>query len=55
LWRLFGPSVSLAVWSDYAADVRGEGCRPGRFLVEQRSAETLAALRDFLGAPRVHA
>jgi haloacetate dehalogenase len=43
-------SDPLAVWSDYAADLRGEGLQAGHFLVEQRPAETLAALRDFLGA-----
>jgi haloacetate dehalogenase len=43
-----GLSDPLAVWSDYAADVRGEALQAGHFLVEQRPAETLAALRDFL-------
>jgi haloacetate dehalogenase len=43
-------SDPLAVWSDYAADLRGAGLEAGHFLVEQRPAETLAALRDFLGA-----
>jgi haloacetate dehalogenase len=46
-----GLSDPLAVWSDYAADVRGEGLQAGHFLVEQRPAETLTALRDFLRAP----
>ena len=44
-------SDPLVVWSDYAADLRGEGLQAGHFLVEQRPDETLAALRDFLGAP----
>jgi haloacetate dehalogenase len=42
-------SDPLAVWSDYAADARGEGLQAGHFLVEQCPAETVAALRDFLG------
>lgn len=42
----------LAVWRDYALDVRGEALPAGHFLVEERPAETLAALLPFLsGAP----
>ena len=45
-----GLSDPLAVWSEYASDVRGAALEAGHFLVEQRPAETLAALRGFLGA-----
>jgi haloacetate dehalogenase len=44
-------SDPLAVWGRYAADLRGAGLEAGHYLVEQRPAETLAALRDFLGPP----
>jgi haloacetate dehalogenase len=38
----------LALWRDYAADVRGHALPAGHFLAEERPAETLAALLDFL-------
>ena len=38
----------LAVWREYAADVRGGPIEAGHFLVEERPAEVLAALRRFL-------
>jgi len=38
-----------AVWREYASDVRGRSLDAGHFLVEERPAETLAALRAFLG------
>jgi haloacetate dehalogenase len=43
--RLYDP---LAVWGTYAADVRGQAIDAGHFLVEERPAETLDALRAFL-------
>jgi haloacetate dehalogenase len=45
-----GLSNPLAVWREYATDVRGEALEAGHFLVEQRPAQTLVALRNFLGA-----
>lgn len=42
----------LSVWRDHAADptqVDGQGLPGGHFLPEEAPAETLAALRDFLG------
>lgn len=46
--QLFDP---LAVWREYALDVTGAGVDAGHFLAEQRSAETLALLADFLRRP----
>lgn len=42
--RAFDP---LAVWRDYAADVRGHGLPCGHFLPEEAPEETLAALLGF--------
>lgn len=39
----------LAVWRDYATDVRGRALPCGHYLAEECPAETLAALRAFLG------
>ena len=44
--RRFDP---LAVWCDYAADVRGHALPCGHFLPEEAPAETLSALLDFFG------
>lgn len=38
---------TLAVWRDYATDVRGHALPCGHFLPEEAPAETLAALLDF--------
>jgi haloacetate dehalogenase len=38
----------VGVWSDYAADVRGQALDCGHFLAEERPEETLAALGGFL-------
>ena len=38
----------LAVWREWAADVRGGGLPCGHFLAEEAPDETYAALRDFL-------
>ena len=43
-----GPDDVLAVWRGCADDVRGEAVDAGHFLVDERPAETLAALRAFL-------
>jgi len=43
-----GPDDVLAVWRERADDVRGEAVDAGHFLVDERPAETLAALRGFL-------
>jgi len=43
-----GPDDVLAVWRERADDVRGEALDAGHFLVDERPAETLAALRAFL-------
>jgi haloacetate dehalogenase len=37
----------LAVWREWASDVRGQAIDCGHFLPEEKPAETLAALRDF--------
>ncbi|MGD9530372.1 alpha/beta fold hydrolase [Pseudonocardia sp.] len=42
----------LAVWRERATDVRGGAVDAGHFLVEERPAETLAALQGFLGVAR---
>ncbi len=39
----------LAVWREYAPDVRGEALPTGHFLPEEAPALVTAALRDFLG------
>jgi haloacetate dehalogenase len=39
----------LAVWREYAADVRGRGLPCGHFLPEEAPEETLAELRAFFG------
>jgi haloacetate dehalogenase len=38
---------TLAVWSEWASDLRGEAIDCGHFLPEEKPAETLAALRGF--------
>lgn len=38
---------ALAIWRDWADDVRGQPLECGHFLAEERPAETLAALRSF--------
>jgi haloacetate dehalogenase len=44
-----GPDDPLAVWRSRAREVSGFSVDAGHFLVEERPAETLAALRTFLG------
>jgi haloacetate dehalogenase len=44
-----GPDDPLAVWGERATDVRGGPVDAGHFLVEERPAETLALLEQFLG------
>jgi haloacetate dehalogenase len=39
----------LAVWREWAADVRGQALACGHFLAEEAPGETAAALRDFFG------
>ena len=39
---------SVAIWRDWASDVRGQGIPCGHFLAEEAPAETLAALERFL-------
>jgi haloacetate dehalogenase len=41
---------TLAIWRDWADDVTGRALDCGHFLVEERPAETLAAIRGFHGA-----
>lgn len=43
--QLYDP---LAVWANYAADLRGKAIDAGHFLVEERPDAVLAALDDFL-------
>jgi haloacetate dehalogenase len=43
--RLYDP---IAVWRDYAGDVGGRQIDAGHYLAEERSEETLGALRGFL-------
>jgi haloacetate dehalogenase len=38
----------LGVWGEWAGDVQGEAIDCGHYLPEEKPAETLAALRDFL-------
>ena len=40
----------LAIWREYAADVRGHSVPNGHFLPEESPRETLSALLDFFGA-----
>jgi haloacetate dehalogenase len=40
----------IAIWRDWAPDVRGQGVRCGHFLPEEAPAETLAALEPFLAS-----
>lgn len=42
----------VAVWSEWASDLRGEAIDCGHFLPEEKPAETLAALRRFLAEGR---
>ncbi|MGI5125170.1 alpha/beta fold hydrolase [Pseudonocardia sp. CA-107938] len=44
------PQDPVDVWRERASDVRGVSIDAGHFLVEERPAETLAALREFLSA-----
>jgi haloacetate dehalogenase len=44
-----GPDDPLAVWRTRARDVTGRSIDAGHFLAEERPAETLAALQNFLG------
>ena len=44
-----GPDDPLAVWRTRARDVVGHAVDAGHFLAEERPAETLAALQEFLG------
>jgi haloacetate dehalogenase len=39
----------MAIWSDWASDLRGQAIDSGHFIPEERPAETLAALREFFG------
>ncbi len=52
LWGAHGVvgelSEPLRIWREYAEDVRGQAVDAGHFLVEERPAETLAAVRAFL-------
>ncbi|KQS73899.1 alpha/beta hydrolase [Modestobacter sp. Leaf380] len=43
-----GPDDVLAVWRERADDVTGQPVEAGHFLVDERPAETVAALRAFL-------
>ncbi|SSC22971.1 alpha/beta hydrolase [Klenkia terrae] len=43
-----GPDDVLAVWRERADDVTGQAVDAGHFLVDERPAETVAALRAFL-------
>ncbi|MEE8271930.1 MAG: hypothetical protein V3R98_09400 [Alphaproteobacteria bacterium] len=40
---------ALSTWREKACDVRGHALDCGHFLAEQKPAETLAALLEFLG------
>ena len=40
----------LAVWREYATDVRGHALDGGHFLAEEAPDATLAALLEFLAA-----
>ena len=55
LWGRKGilPKVydTLAVWRDWAEDVRGEEIDAGHYLAEERPKETLRALLDFFAGP----
>jgi haloacetate dehalogenase len=42
----------LAVWREWADDVRGDALDCGHFIPEEKPAETLAALRRFHSAGR---
>lgn len=44
------PADPVTVWREFATDVRGAAVDAGHFLVEERPAETLEALRAFLAA-----
>jgi haloacetate dehalogenase len=54
LWGARRPSSRdwdpIAIWRDWASDVRGQAIRCGHFLPEEAPAETLAALEPFLAA-----
>jgi haloacetate dehalogenase len=45
-----GPANPVAVWREHATDVRGVGLDAGHYLVEERPAESLAAIERFLAA-----
>jgi haloacetate dehalogenase len=46
--KLYDP---LAVWRDWADDVRGRAIESGHYMAEENPGETLRALRDFFAAP----
>lgn len=41
----------LAVWREYAREMRGHAVHSGHFLPEEASGEVIAALRDFFNEP----
>jgi haloacetate dehalogenase len=43
---------TLAIWREWAPDVRGQAIDAGHFLAEEKPAETLAALRGFFAEGR---
>jgi len=43
---------TLAIWREWASDVRGQAIDCGHFIPEEKPAETLAALRGFHGEGR---
>ena len=45
------PTDPVEVWRSRARDVTGRSVDAGHFLAEERPAETLAALQEFLGGP----
>ena len=48
-WHVHDWYDVLAVWREWAADVRGRGLDCGHYLAEERPDETLAELRAFFG------
>ncbi len=54
LWGVRRPSRRdwdpIAIWRDWASDIRGQAIPSGHFLPEEAPAETLAALEPFLAA-----
>ena len=49
-WSLEDWYDVLAIWRDWAEDVRGRAIDAGHYLAEERPEDTLAELRGFLGA-----